>query len=87
MNGFLYSVDETIDALLDIARARGTAMVAVFPICAEVDFVRGEPVWYLDGARSTERAVRAAWKAARAARAVPTHERSANATANANAAD
>ncbi len=81
MNGFLYSVDETIDALLDIARERGTAMVAVFPICAEVDFVRGEPIWHLDGERSTERAVRKAWKAARAARAVPAYERSASTNA------
>ena len=81
MNGFLYSVDETIDALLDIARERGTAMVAVFPICAEVDFVRGAPVWYLDGERSTEQVIRTAWKAARAARAVPAYERSANANA------
>ncbi|MDR8399220.1 hypothetical protein NE850_23135 [Paraburkholderia sp. USG1] len=75
MNGFLYSVDETIDALLAIARARGTAMVAVHPICAEVDFVRGETHWYLDGDRATEQQVREAWAKARAARAVPAYER------------
>lgn len=74
MTNFLSSVDDTIDALISIARARGTAMVSVWPITAEVDIVKNEPVWYLDGDRATEQQVREAWSKARAAR-VPTYER------------
>jgi hypothetical protein len=75
VNDFLLSVDATIDTLMDIARARGTAMVAVLPICVELDFVQGEPVWYLDGDKVTEQQVRTAWKAARVARAAhPAYE-------------
>lgn len=69
----LLSIDDTIDALIATAKAYGTGMVAVFPICVELDFVRGEPRWYLDNRPSTEEAVRAAWKAARAARATYSH--------------
>jgi hypothetical protein len=66
MTDMLMSVDATIDLLLKIARERGTATVSVFPICMEVDFVKGLPVWYLDGDKATEQQVRAAWAKARA---------------------
>jgi hypothetical protein len=68
MTDLLLSVDDTIDVLLKIARKRGTAVVSVFPICMEVDIVKGLPVWYLDGDRASEVQVRTAWKNARAAR-------------------
>ena len=72
----LLTIDDTIDALVAIAKSRGTAMVGVWPVVMEVDVVRGELEWYLDGDRATEQQVREAWKAARAARAVlPTYER------------
>jgi hypothetical protein len=75
MNSFLRSIDDTIDALKEIALARGVAVCGVYPVCMELENVRGEWRWWLDGDRSTEERVRTAWKAARAARAVPAYER------------
>lgn len=68
MSDFLMSVDATIDLLIATARSRGTAMVAVSPVVAELDFEAGQPVWTLDGKPASEQEVRTAWKAARVAR-------------------
>lgn len=75
MTDLLFSIDRTIEKLIATAKRENTACVAVFPILAEVDIVKGEPKWYLDGNPATEQQVRTAWAAARAARAVPNVER------------
>lgn len=75
MSDLLLTVDDTLDALVALARKNCTAIYGVHPVCVDVDIVKGLPVWYLDGSKSDRERVRAAIEKARAARAVPGYER------------
>jgi len=65
----LFSVDETLDRLIRMARTHGVAMCAVFPITIDVEIWRGEPCFWLDGEQATREQVVTAWNKARADRA------------------
>lgn len=71
----LLTVDDTLDALVSIAKSRGTAMYGVHPVCVDVEIVRDEVRWYLDGDKASRSQVVQAIEQARAARALPGYER------------
>lgn len=70
----LLTVNDTLDTLVDIARSRGVAMFGVWPVCVDVEIVRDEVRWYLDGDGCTRAQVVQAIERARAARAKPEFE-------------